>query len=292
MWVSRNGTSRLCPSRRAPTSTRGFAHGRQLAVNITDEESQIWLYDLTRDTLTRFTFDGMSNQYPDVDPRWQADSVSINKQEGTRGIFWKLSDGSGGVERLSIGESMQTRTPGHRMDKRSRSWRQDLREAGYLDATDERSQGAAVRRDRELSRGHPNSPPMGTCWSTFRTNLGAARFTFDPIQVPAANGDLERRRTEPVWNRNGRELFYRSGDKMMAVEISTQPAFAADKPRMLFQAPYLSSPVTFPNYDVSPDGQRFLMLKPVEQAQAAPTQINVVLNWFEELKRLVPTGSK
>ena len=45
-----------------------------------------------------------------------------------------------------------------------------------------------------------------------------------------------------------------------------------------------------PNYDVSPDGQRFLMLKPIEQAQAAPTQINVVLNWFEELKQKVPTG--
>jgi hypothetical protein len=43
---------------------------------------------------------------------------------------------------------------------------------------------------------------------------------------------------------------------------------------------------------VSPDGQRFLMLKPGEQEQAAPTQINVVLNWFEELKQKVPTGKK
>jgi hypothetical protein len=48
----------------------------------------------------------------------------------------------------------------------------------------------------------------------------------------------------------------------------------------------------FANYDVSRDGQRFLMLKPSEQAQAAPTQINVVLNWFEELKRRVPAGAK
>jgi hypothetical protein len=52
------------------------------------------------------------------------------------------------------------------------------------------------------------------------------------------------------------------------------------------------TPATFPNYDVSPDGQRFLMLKPVEQAEAAPTRINVVLNWFEELKQKVPTGKK
>jgi hypothetical protein len=50
-------------------------------------------------------------------------------------------------------------------------------------------------------------------------------------------------------------------------------------------------PFTFPNYDVTPDGQRFLMFKPNEQAQSAPTQINVVLNWFEELKQKFPQGS-
>jgi eukaryotic-like serine/threonine-protein kinase len=98
--------------------------------------------------------------------------------------------------------------------------------------------------------------------------------------------------TEPVWNPNGRELFYRSGDKMVAVEIATQPGFVAGTPRTLFEGHYAMAPVTFPNYDVSPDGQRFLMLKPVEQAESASTQINVVLNWFEELKQKVPTGKK
>ena len=51
---------------------------------------------------------------------------------------------------------------------------------------------------------------------------------------------------------------------------------------MLFEGRYEPTPATGPNYDVSPDGQRFLMLKPSEQEVAAPTQINVVLNWFEE----------
>jgi hypothetical protein len=93
---------------------------------------------------------------------------------------------------------------------------------------------------------------------------------------------------EPVWNPNGRELFYRSGRKMMAVEIATKPGFAAGKPRVLFEGDYLPTPLAFPNYDVSADGQRFLMLKPSEQEAAAQTQIIVVLNWFEELKRVVP----
>jgi len=78
----------------------------------------------------------------------------------------------------------------------------------------------------------------------------------------------------------------------MAVDISTQPSFAAGKAKVLFEGQYQPTPGTLPNYDVSHDGQRFLMIKPSEQAQVAPTQINVVLNWFEELKQKVPTGKK
>jgi hypothetical protein len=98
--------------------------------------------------------------------------------------------------------------------------------------------------------------------------------------------------TEPVWNPNGRELFYRAGNKMMAVDIAAGPTFAWNKPRTLFEGPYLPTPGTFANYDVSRDGQHFLMIKPGEPALAAPTQINVVLNWSEELKLKVPVGLK
>jgi hypothetical protein len=62
---------------------------------------------------------------------------------------------------------------------------------------------------------------------------------------------------------------------------------------VLFAGPYELSPATSPDYDVSLDGKRFLMLKPAEAGESgAPTQINVVLNWFEELKRRVPQGTK
>ena len=75
---------------------------------------------------------------------------------------------------------------------------------------------------------------------------------------------------------------------MMAVDIVTQPDFSASKPRMLFQGAYAATPGSFAYYDVSQDGQRFLMIKP-EQTTSF-TQIVVVQNWFEELKRRVPTG--
>jgi hypothetical protein len=80
---------------------------------------------------------------------------------------------------------------------------------------------------------------------------------------------------------------------MMAAAIVTHPRFSAGKPKVLFAGQFEPSPSPVPtaNYDVSPDGQRFLMVKPGGRDQA-PTQINIVPNWFEELKRKVPTRKK
>ncbi len=91
---------------------------------------------------------------------------------------------------------------------------------------------------------------------------------------------------EPVWSADGRELFYRNGNQMLAVAIRTEPTFSAGKPRLLFEGNYQLDAVGHPFYDVSPDGQRFLMVRP--KGGGAPTQLYVVLNWGEELKRLAP----
>ncbi|MCZ6878887.1 MAG: hypothetical protein O7G29_12170 [Acidobacteria bacterium] len=97
---------------------------------------------------------------------------------------------------------------------------------------------------------------------------------------------------QPVWSPDGRELFYRSGDKTMVVSIQTQDqTLRAGSPRVLFEGQYVShsSPPGLQYYDISPDGKRFVMLKEGELPEAQG-QINVVQNWFEELKRLVPTN--
>ena len=96
---------------------------------------------------------------------------------------------------------------------------------------------------------------------------------------------------EPVWERSARELFYRNGGKMMVVNIMTQPTFNAAKPKLLFEGHYAADSFPHRNYDVTPDGQRFVMVKPSEQ-ELAVTQINVVLNWFQELKRRVGPGEQ
>ena len=85
-------------------------------------------------------------------------------------------------------------------------------------------------------------------------------------------------------------MFYRSGDKMMAVEVATQPSFTVSKPTVLFEASYFREG-SRPAYDVTADGQRFLMIKAGE-SETAVTQFNVVVDWFEELKRRVPVGQR
>jgi len=95
---------------------------------------------------------------------------------------------------------------------------------------------------------------------------------------------------EPLWGPDSRELFYRNGDKMMVVAIETEPELSVGTPRLLFEGrflPVLSGDEPGSSYDISPDGQRFLMIK--REQDLVPTELIVILNWFEELKRLVPT---
>jgi serine/threonine-protein kinase len=108
-------------------------------------------------------------------------------------------------------------------------------------------------------------------------------------QVTISTGGGE----EVVWGQDSSELFYRNGDQVMVVKVSTAKAFLAEAAVPLFVAPYAfdnaGGGAGNPNYDISPDGNQFVFVE-----QDSPTglegaaQINVVLNWFEELKERVP----
>ncbi len=142
-----------------------------------------------------------------------------------------------------------------------------------------------TNRYRETS---PQFSPDGR-WLAFSSNR-SGQFEVYVKPYPGQGGIVPISTDgglEPVWARNGEELFYRNGRKMMVVPVQMEPAFKAEKPELLFEGSYLYSRTNLStNYDVTPDGQRFVM---VQGAEVEQTQINVVLNWFEELKRLVPT---
>ena len=301
VWVSRNGAEQpLAAPARAYRGPRLSPDGHQVAVAIQEQESQVWLYDLSRETLTRLTFGGTVNNNPSWTPDGKRIAFESNK-EGPLNIFWQLADGTGGLERLTTSEYVQV----------PHSWAPDGQLLAYAEATSttgydiwmlrmgESSAGSGqVRKAQPFLRTRfdeavPRFSPDGRWLAYVSNESGRNEIYVQPYPGPGGKWQISTESgREPVWNRNGREVFYRSGDKMMAVEITTQPSFIMGKPRMLFEGRYRPTPATSPNYDVSPDGQRFLMLKPVEQEQAAPTQINVVLNWFEELKRRMSSGAK
>lgn len=287
VWVSRQGTEQPLPvPARDYGDPRVSPDGRRVALG---SGGQIWIYDLARDTLTRFTFEGDAN----ASPVWTPDGKRIaftSNRGGTLNLYWQMADGSGGLERLTTSEHLQVPyswSPNGQLlsfiefDPRPAIW--------VLRLSDRKAQPFLQTTAND---GAQRFSPDGRWMAYVSNESGRNEIYVQPYPGPGGKWQISTDGgNEPVWNRNGRELFYRSGDKMMAVDITTEPSLSAGKPKMLFEGPYVSAPSDpSPEFDVSPDGQRFLMLKPVTQEQAAPTQINVVLNWTEELKRLVPTG--
>ena len=104
VWVNRNGAEQpLASPARAYRVPRLSPDGRRVAVEVTEQGTQVWLYDLSRETLTRFTFEGDGNFLPDWTPDGKRIAFTSNK-EGPQNLFWQLADGSGGLERLTTSE--------------------------------------------------------------------------------------------------------------------------------------------------------------------------------------------
>ena len=123
--------------------------------------------------------------------------------------------------------------------------------------------------------------------TTLRVSWQAYPAPGAKVQVSADGG------TDPVWKRAGGELYYRNGDQMMAVTVSTAPQFSAGRPQTLWTGHYshgMSASCGLPgatssNYDVTADGQRFLMIRDEAPDRAVSKQIVVVLGWSEDLSR-------
>ena len=248
--------------------------------------SDLWLYDIGRDALTRFTADARSSIAV-----WTPDGAGVVYGSdaagfGTYDLYEKPADGSAPAELLFA--SSNPKVPA--------SWSADATTLVFHELTEagaerdlwvvERGGAASPFLATEFDELAPSVSPDGR-WLAYVSDLsGEDRVQVQPFPdggavVPISTGVG----TEPVWARDGTELFFRDGNRMMAVDVDLGGTFSAGRPRVLFDEAYEPDPlgVGIRNYDVAADG-RFLMIR----GTPGVTQIDVVLNWLEELKERVP----
>ena len=209
-------------------------------------------------------------------------------------IFWLPADGSGAIEPLIQGD--HTLQPG--------SWSSDGRYLLFTETIPTESQNIAVYdRDSKKSvslfatdydESYPEFSPDGRYLAYCTNETGQSEVYVCPfpelgrkILVSTKGGFA------PIWARNGRRIYYWSLDwnRLMAVNVNISPVFSAGTQQTLFEYPLISISY-IRSYDISPDGARFLAIREDETKPFEITRLNFVQNWFEELKRLVPTGKK
>ena len=249
-----------------------------------------WILDIERDPRSRLTPEGDS-----ILPVWTPDGRqivfgSVASDSGVVNIYRRSADGSGEIDRLLDGKN--PRFPG--------SWSTDGLRLALTEWSPDTMRDIWILT---LNGEHQTVPMISTAYdehSPFFSPDGrwlayvsdeSGRSEVYVQSYPAGRGRWlvsTSGGTEPVWSADGTELFYRSGDAMMAVSVRTEGEFAAGAPSMLFDKPLKRGIYDSPSYDVTADGERFLMIE--RDLESAPTQVNVVLHWDQELQRTVPVN--
>ena len=285
VWVDRKGATRAILADWRPYDDPNLSpDGSRLAVTIEGEVQNLWVCDLARGNLTRVTFEAGF----DMAPVWSPDSKHLAFTAARRGAFAlarKSSDGTGSEEVLFSSADRMYPT----------SWSRDGKFLAFVHVAPETGWDVWVL---PLSGDHKPIPLL-------RTPFREMSPVFSPDSRWLAYSSDETGRNEvyvrpfpneggrwkistdggvqPRWSGNGRELFYRNGTKMLAVDMDTRNGFAASQPRLLFEGAYRMNVNLVAAYDVTADGQRFVMQR--SRQDAGGDQIHVVLNWSEEVKR-------
>ena len=282
VWVSRNGAE--SEFGRTPQGIVRYPRiapdGRRVAISL--DTTDLWVLDSARATSSRLT----NGQLLGGAFLWTPDSNRI-VFVSSRGFETIDANGGATAQPLPGGTSSDSLGSLSRDGKTLAILRYGLETSTdvYLVPMD-----APIARpllNSPAFEGGPQFSPDGR-WLAYVSNE-TGRFEVYVRPYPA----MDRKwpvstdgGTGPVWNRNGRELFYRNGAQMMAVDVSTDRDLSLSAPKLLFEHQYsYGTGVTVPNYDVSADGQRFLMVK----EEAGGNRVQLVLNWFEELRARVPT---
>jgi len=280
---------------RAYLSLRFSPDGQRIAVDLRDQENDIWIWDVSRRTLSRLT----TGSFIEQNPVWTPDGRRIafsSTRMGATNIYWQAADGTGTVEQLTTGKNTQVPlafTP----DGKSLIFREVDGMSGFGVLSALPLDGD--RRPKPLMRTPVNAvnaalSPDGHWLAYQSTESGQDDVHVRPFpelesghwQISSDGG------SRPAWAPSGHEVFFLdSRYRLMTASLQQKP-FGITKPSaaFLFGFPPRAGASRF--FDVSPDGQQFLAIRSVAQKDEAaqPNQLRIVLNWDEELKRLAPAS--
>ncbi|MGH9254819.1 MAG: protein kinase domain-containing protein [Vicinamibacterales bacterium] len=296
-WMNRQGREEaIAVPPRAYSSLTLSPDGTRVALGVSDEQNDIWVWDLSRQALTRLTFDPGDNRGPVWAPDGRRLAFSAAR-DGAENIYWQSADGSGTEEPLTTSDGNRQLIPmafspdGNRLLFRGSGPPRNI-EVVTLDG------GRDVNNllQTPFDEFRADVSPDGR-WLAYESNeSGRSEIYVRPFpDVNAGRWQASTEGgTEPLWARSGRELFYLAPKgEVMAVPVQPSSTFATGPPQVVVKGNDRVNPSGADrSYAVSPDGRRFLMMKDVTPASeaAAPPQLIVVLNFHEELKRLAPTN--
>jgi Tol biopolymer transport system component len=290
-WVDARGRFQpVLDEARAYAYPRLSPDGRRLALTIgSGGRSDVWIYDLVQPTLTRLTSSGTLNERPEWTP--DGKRVLYRGDRGTRtAIWWVPADQSAPATPLQASDAHDFYEGVVTPDGRSLVYQIDDAGSDQADVMVRALAGDTTSRPiaaTPAAEAQPRVSPDGK-WVAYVTSAsGASEVVVRPfpgpggqVQVSSGGG------SEPVWARDGRHLFYRDGRHLIAASVTTSPHFAITGRNELFPDEYVFAQAPHANYDVSPDGTRFLMVK-----SAHAPELYVVYGWLRELQeRMRTTG--
>jgi eukaryotic-like serine/threonine-protein kinase len=266
-------------------SPRFSSDGRLVVMDFTRSGSRdVWIQDLKQGTMSRLSFEGDGH-----DPVWSPDGsrvAYVSGSSGVEGFYVRNADGSGTAQRLLSGHGANY----------TGAWTPDgtrlisvMLNSGtnfdlyVLPLTAQPTLQSLLATP--YMEGYPAISPDGH-WLAYATDE-SGRSEVYVRRFPGSGGRIQislSGGSEPVWNRNGRELFYRAassqGSEMVTAAIQTLPTFQVLSRVPLFSADPYETAVPHANYDVDPAGKRFLMVR-----HHGSSEIMLVQNWAAQLER-------
>jgi dipeptidyl aminopeptidase/acylaminoacyl peptidase len=299
VWVDHKGVAKPVAPLKAPIeSPRLSPDGRRIGYTTKGTERRVWVYDLDRGVALPITTEGLASWV-----HWTPDGLRMVftwLRSDPANLYWQPANSSAPMERLTDtrngkqAPSSWWQAPG--------SWTPDGATMSFVDASENRYDIMLLHMPDRKVRPFLNSRFAEFCpmfspdgrWMAYMSDRSGRREVYvQPFPGPGGLWQISSEGGgEPRWSRNGKQLFYRRADQVLVVDVQTGSGFSAGKPRLLFEQPGYGMQHVVGNWDVSVDGKRFLMVKLEERKPKPVTELILVQNWFEELKRLAPGGKQ